>query len=350
MNKVAIFDGTYMAFRAIFASLDNPILSDKYIKYLIMRMIIKTLREINGAYPIIAFDYGGSNYRKSIYPLYKANRVEEGGEPIQIFLPDGKYKGLEISDRSVPASVLIPIKSFFEGPEKEYIYGQIRIKMYTSVRNWIIKNLPNIGIQTAMIKGYEGDDWAALFSGYTDHSGYVVSDDSDWRLYLSDKWVNYKPLKEKMVTLNDLRTELNNYLEDSISPTHMLQSILALTGTHNNVIGFKGIGEVNGGKISNLLLTGKPLSESNKKQKSVLEDIDKYNLNMKVIGSDFLTDCKGEMFNHLVESYDLVKPIDQIAYMDVISELESENLDNMFFDFNTYISKMSKEELVSNFK
>lgn len=353
LPKIAVIDGSYLVFRTIFSSSENEIQSENYIKYLVLRSIIKEISLLQ-AFPIVAFDWRGSAYRSSIYPEYKQDRKSQEDE-LDVIIPIGEHAGKSINDPSVTADALISLRTqagaFLSQSEIDAINNKIQMKLFLSARDFVCNELGSIGILGVKIRGYEADDFGFLFSHCTSHEGYLVSDDSDWKLFLTDHWQIRRPLKESFITLDEFSSEFQSTIESTgKSAPEIYKHILALTGTHNNVIGYHGIGEKTGLKIAELLLSGQELDNTKAKHKIVLEDeCAKYQLNLKVISSDHISEQRDVLFEALLSAANNVKKVSQIEFIKIASSIQSERLPEYFQKYSSSVKHLTPDELKSGF-
>lgn len=161
---------------------------------------IQSLGNSYGARDIIILGDWGSAWRKSIYPLYKANREEMKAKQTEV----EKQSFIEFLDEAERA---------FKALNDHYI--------------------------TFKFKGVEADDIAAYIAGnYVDNYEHVwlISSDKDWDLLINNKVSRFSYVTRKEITLNNW---LNHY--DYPQQDHI--SIKVLEGDKgDNVPGVAGIG------------------------------------------------------------------------------------------------------------
>lgn len=131
--------------------------------------VLSLARSYNAGTIIIAADWGGSSYRKEIYPDYKANRKE---------LVDAQ------SPEEKEAARL-----FFEEYERT-------LEVLDETRQMIVLRY----------KGVEADDIAAYVVGHLDDYGFaqawLISSDRDWDLLIRDNVSRFSYVTRKECTLD----------------------------------------------------------------------------------------------------------------------------------------------------
>jgi DNA polymerase-1 len=206
-NKtLLIFDGHNVAIRAYHAlSKQNDILKNKdgdgtWGIYGFFTTLIHFVNRYNPDQVAIAFDWGQSEKRLSIYPGYKAHRKNDGPEEV---------KKRQESRRQV--DVLIRLLEIFK----------ISVLREPSV---------------------EADDIIARLVGiHTDYQIIIVSGDHDLRQLITDKVVVVKPsIGIKNEDIFDYSKVVETY---GVSPERLAE-LWALTGdASDNIPGIPGVGE-----------------------------------------------------------------------------------------------------------
>lgn len=405
--KYLVMDGSYQTFRHIFSSIKDETFNPKYVAYRVFRTIIKELNSYD-SYPIICFDKHGSKYRKSIYKDYKGNRYSDTKDEIRFDdnSPD-ELRGKVLSDFSIPIDILISyfnIIKLIENDDKEFkefqsaLEDAVRMRTYLFVRDLFTNELPKIGILTLTISGYEADDIGYFFSNCIEGSGRLLSDDKDWYISITDNYDLYRPMSEKLVTINDVSNDYKE-LVDRVSPSEAVRLFKAIIGDgSDNIPGFDGIGGVRGYNILNNIVTSNGinicniLNEDNKLhylikninnldnlgtigksiidsmrskyinnsnelinvdedmynwymdndyrlpvfKKSLINNLDRFELNYKLVGFDHLKEenNKNELFSLIMNKIDILKPLTQLSYLQFCSLLDSETLPSNYNDLS----------------
>ena len=355
--RILLFDGSYLVMRSVLSSYDNELISPEYVKFIVTRMLISELSKSYEAtkeqgYPIVAFDYGGSAFRKSMYPQYKADRVQADDDTTVLLMPDGEYQGIPISDLKISSSELFRIRHIYDGEEREYLDSINRLKLFRETREYVCNELNKIGILGLKIHGYEADDIGYLFSNFTSCKGTLVSDDHDWKLNLSNNYDLRRPIKDETVTINSFNTMLGKLYESTNIPGPVLyRHMLALTGTHNNIIGYKGIGEAKAKDILTILLANpelplddrlKLLNPKSKIHSKVIDDSSIYQFNYVIVGSDHIAIERNKIFDEILKQMDKVQRPNQFTYLAMCHNILSESLPELsqkYFSSYKYITK-----------
>lgn len=191
-NNLMLVDGLNLAFRYKHAGKKQ--FAAEYIN------TVKSLANSYEAKHVIVLGDGGSSYRESIYPHYKANRKE---------LRD-KQTEEEAED----------FKQFLEEFNKTF-------------------ELLGESFYTFRFKGVEADDIAAYLSSHLKSKYdkvWLISSDKDWDLLINDKVSRFSYVTRKEITIENWETHYSYKPEDHIS-------IKVLMGDKgDNVLGVEGIG------------------------------------------------------------------------------------------------------------
>lgn len=342
--RVVLFDGSLTARRAIAAGLHSESCSEDFLKFFTLRLILKEIETYckikmptnpgMKLLPIIAFDYGGSAYRKEKLKSFKADRKKDFGG-IEIIIPEGGYTGLKVDDPVVPPDELISLLQLFEEKslEREYLMNQLTRKLFSSLRDFFINHMSEIGMLGYMKYGYEADDIGYLFSRCTDTRGLLVSDDKDWQLNLTERYEISRPMKgERYISLESFNYDFKDIVESTgLSAPEIYRHVLALTGTHNNVEGYKGIGWVRGVQIAKLILEGSGtldlLDPNVKVHATVLNNPELYHFNYDIIGSDHVREDRQILLDDIKSKLEAVaeKPT-QMDYLKLLSKIGAKSL------------------------
>lgn len=190
-KNIVIIDGNYLTFRSVYSNKDltnsNGMFTGGTFGFL--RSLVN-YRELGNL--VVVFDGGKSIQRTNIYPSYKSNRQR---------------------DPEIDAKVKMTIKqlNFF---------------------------LPLLAIPVVQLNGFEGDDIVfklmQIFKKNKDNV-IVVSDDSDYYLYLQYGCKIFRPRNEEFITEVEFKAKFG------FDSTYY-DLYLAIVGTHNNVSGVLGLG------------------------------------------------------------------------------------------------------------
>lgn len=166
---------------------------------------VRTVQSLAKSYncgEIVILGDGGSNYRKEIYPEYKANRKERYAE---------------------------------QTPEEEQEFLNFLAEFQTTM-----DTLKSKGYLTLKYAGVEADDIAALICQNREELGldeiWLISSDKDWDLLVNDKISRFSTVTRK-------ETTVNNWDEHwEFDPEYFL-TFKTLTGDKgDNVPGVDGVG------------------------------------------------------------------------------------------------------------
>ena len=147
-------DGSFVLHRARFvvASKGVPMRDD--IIALFMNMLMKLFQQFPTSHVYIYFDRERSRHRLKLYPEYKGQRKEDEGD--------------------------------------------LSLVAYNLARDFLVKNLPDLGITTILEDGIEADDFGYLVA-HTYDSGIHVTDDRDWFGSLFPGWSLFRPMANETV-------------------------------------------------------------------------------------------------------------------------------------------------------
>lgn len=241
-----IVDGNLIANRSFFTPQGALTLKDGTPSGVIMG-VLKSLQGYlqtfhNATRMVVVWDGGKSEWRKAIYPGYKAQR--------------GK-------DRT---------------PEEQEKYAQIYPQM-----DILHGFLPTLGVYSLKVQGQEGDDLAYACTQVIEGSKVIISSDKDLLQLVDKDTVVYRVGKDKIVGMDDFKDELGVTL-------HAYLGYRALVGdSSDNIVGVAGIGEKTAaslmekyGHIDNILNAKGDDLKSLMKSKRTAKIFDKENL--QVIG------------------------------------------------------------------
>lgn len=194
-NTVMIVDALNLAFR--YMREGSTEFMDKYIQ-----TVESLRRSYKASKVIIACDQGSSSYRKSIYPLYKANRTEKYAN--QTAEEEAKFEAFFKEFNRV-------MDVYVEGDD----YPMLRFDKC------------------------EADDIGAYVTRKATKKGYKVwlmSSDGDWDLMIADNVSRFSYVTRKEITLDNWNEHYEYDVDDHIS-------IKCLTGdSGDNIFGVPGIG------------------------------------------------------------------------------------------------------------
>ena len=294
------------------------------------------------------------------------------------------------------------IKTKYKDDKKdliEAIRSVVIFRTYKYVREIFTNNIRSIGILGLTIPGYEADDIGHFFSYLTNTSGRLVSDDNDWRISVSERYELSRPMAEEIVKYEDMVKAYENLTSRGFRANESVRLIKSITGDGgDNIPGFDGVGGTRGTAMiesiyksvdnidySNLLTPAECASlykyiiiinntedkynakflndiknkfESNnielekvtaanvieklpKFKKSFLSDIDRFELNYKLVGFDHLyqEENKRELFNTISDALKTVKPISQLGYIKFCVSLDSATLQSAYQDLKNILEK-----------
>jgi gp32.85 len=168
---------------------------------------ITTLQNKNTIDKVIVLWDGGSKYRKDLYPEYKAHRIAK--------------KEKELEDGS----------SYYD--ELKYQLEEMH------------KFLPNIGIHSLRIIGWEADDLIASIVGMTQEPCIIVTTDKDLMQLVDERVSVYQPTKKILYTKDNFYTSIG------IHPTQFVDYKILIGDPSDNIPGIKGIGNKTAIKLLN---------------------------------------------------------------------------------------------------
>ncbi len=205
-RKIILVDGFALVFKAYYAFISNPLKTSNgkptSILFGFMRMLMKTIKELNPDYLVVALESEQKTFRSEIYPEYKANRPEP---------PDD-------------------------------------LKMQIP---WLITLFEKFNIPSISVQGYEADDViATLATEYKNKSHidvYILSSDKDLMQLVGG---NVKCITGSR-GVTDIKILDEKGVEEKIGvrPEKILD-FLALTGdSADNIPGVKGVGKKTAAKL-----------------------------------------------------------------------------------------------------
>lgn len=173
---------------------------------------VSTIKSLARSYKagkiIVTADWGGSDYRKALYPEYKGNRKA-------------------LVDAQTPAEKAIS-NLFFDGYERliEHLYT---LKDITTLR----------------YKGVEADDIAAYLVKRLDVFGYsnawLISSDKDWDLLISENVSRFTTVSRKEITVDTW--------DHPVPPDNYISLKVLMGDSGDNIPGIPNVGPIRGAQI-----------------------------------------------------------------------------------------------------
>ncbi len=193
-NNLLIVDGLNVAFRWRYKRV--PYYTNDYVR------TVESLAKSYNCGNIIILADGGSNYRKNIYPDYKANRKD-------------RYKDQTETEKQEFEQFLAEFANAFK---------RLRDKGHLIIKQ----------------RGLEADDLAAWIVGKRKEFGvgetWLISSDKDWDLLIDDDVSRFSTVTRK-------ETTVHNWDEHYNFDKEMFLTFKCLAGdTGDNIPGIKGIG------------------------------------------------------------------------------------------------------------
>ena len=206
-EKCLIIDGNNLLYSSYHVSLKLPWKMKKGTMFFFLRVIISILKKGNYQKLLVTFDGGGTNFRKTLFPEYKAQRVS---------MPDELWEQME------------EIKSL----------------------------LKNININYIQLINYEADDVIASFvSQMTKNYPHITFDiltrDKDL-LQLLNENINILKYNNRKPIIYTYTHFLNEY---NFSPQNFVDYLSLLGDNIDNILGVKGIGPVSAKNLINQFQT-----------------------------------------------------------------------------------------------
>ncbi len=251
-QKLLLIDGNSILNRAYFAL---PMMNDAQGRnvnavYGFVNILLKALGDLQPDKLLVAFDERGHNFRKDIYPEYKANRHG---------MPDDLAAQL---------------------PVLHELLGALRV-------------------QTAQSPGVEADDIIGTVSRAFDGDSYIVSGDRDMLQLVSDNVTVL--LTKKGVTEVETLTPESLKSDYGLTPAQVIEYKALRGDTSDNIPGVKGVGEKTAmallakygdidtifantdkekGALRDKLIEGREMAYVSKRLATIVTDIDiDYNIN-----------------------------------------------------------------------
>lgn len=317
---VTLIDGNYLMIRASHTGkhLETP----TGYKTGGLHIFLNSLFNFKNKYgfPVVFFDSGKSERRKSIFSDYKKREKIE-------------YK--EILDLNSPEEVFIDAgySSKKEGIEKIHIKETMSFGF-----NMAPKFLKNLGIPVVKKDTpREADDLIMFYAKYFSKSDIKVtciSDDDDYLQMLDDNINVYAPMKEKLWTVD---TYLN---EKGFLPKYHSWFKSLLGDSSDNISGVKGYGEVRSIKLlidflyeyknSNNIEDFKDFLSKDKKYINLLNNFNIFERNLDLI--DIEKEISNWNFNEILDNNELTPILNKTFIKDFIDNFQL-NQQNKWFDF-----------------
>jgi DNA polymerase-1 len=167
----------------------------------VMQGVLKSIKLYLERFPettkcLVCFDGGKAEWRKELYPEYKANR-SYGDDPEE--------------------------KERFEG-----LFNQL---------NELNEMLPKINVRSIKLDGHEADDLIYAFCELTQDNVMIVSSDKDMLQLINERVSVYTPYKDRVIGISDF------YDETGVTMKAYLGYRALVGDKSDNIIGVHGIGE-----------------------------------------------------------------------------------------------------------
>jgi len=203
-NKLVIFDGNHLAYRAYFKFSNLKTLDGvkTAIIYGVPYILESLIRKFSPTEVILVFDGGRSKFRSELRPDYKKREKRLGFDP----------------------------QDFHEQKEK------------------VINILISLGIKVARAKGVEADDLIAMISrrySKKDWDTLIISSDKDFNQLIDKKITVYNVSKNKLLDQNNLK-DIVGY-----NPEQCVDYLCLVGDKSDNIGGYSGIGPKKAEKFLN---------------------------------------------------------------------------------------------------
>lgn len=234
MTKFLIIDGNSIGCRAAFAGQKHPLTAKNGIPTstitFFMNMLNKVMMQLKPTHIIVCWDTDSHTFRKELYPEYKANR----------------YKGESIIDMAI-------------------VYKQFAM---------IRRMLDILGIKSANVQGFEGDDVVGSFKALSKADyNYICSGDKDSWALADDKTTIVFP-KSGFTDIDLITTD---YIEEKlmIKKANYVGLKMLQGDISDNIKGLDGCGPKTAAKLLN------EFSNIDKIVSLTVDDLQKYNSKIK---------------------------------------------------------------------
>lgn len=127
-----------------------------------------------------------------------------------------------------------------------------------------------------------------------------------------------------------------------------MHAVLALTGTHNNVPGYYGIGRVYGGVLAKDILTKKEILPTNGYRTKYYEDKQRYETNREIIGFSHVDEHKDTIKQAILDAVDKVQELKQLKFLMIAGLIKSDTLAGQFERFKSSIHYYTRKEFEEN--
>lgn len=232
LNKILIIDGSYVMHRSLKTPGLEELMTTTGMKtggvFGALRIIQSEMKKFPTYFPIVCFDKGLSERRKTLFPDYKANRQRQA------------------ADAMIANSILLEEDNYLEE--------------YHRQRSDLMEILKSLGIPSLIIPGWEGDDLQYLLSTVC-NKGVVVSDDKDMIQLVSPTIKIDRSMRKEII---DWETSDVKYRH----PRYTITKSIIGDGSDNIPQVAAGVGEVTADKIAEYLQRSEDLTE----QKRLIEE------------------------------------------------------------------------------
>ena len=206
-----------------------------------------------------------------------------------------------------------------------------KLAEYNEARMLIIELSNLLQIPTFQIHGVEADDIIGHFARKDlGERKVILSEDSDLFQLLNDSTDQYCPVNGKYVTQYSFVDEQGLHA-DKFREQYIM--ILAMTGTHNNVTGIKGIGFKTARKISEFLINGEEVPATSTKNKLFLTNQEIYHRNVKLVD-----------IYHVLDTHN----VSTMIKAEVTSRSCLGAPEYLFFDVMEYLKDLELNKIIDN--
>lgn len=264
LNRILIIDGSYVMHRSLKTPALEELTTSTGMKsggvFGALRIIQSEMKKFPTYFPIVCFDKGLSERRKSLFPDYKANRQRQQ------------------ADTMIANSILVEENNYLEE--------------YHRQRNDLMEILKAFGIPSLIIPGWEGDDLQYLLSTVC-NEGVVVSDDKDMIQLVSPTVKIDRSMRKEIIDWNSSDVKYRH-------PRYTIAKSIVGDGSDNIPQVASGVGDVTADTIAQYLQRSEDLDEQKKliqefidneenkqslrtKAQKVLDNWDQYVINYQLI-------------------------------------------------------------------
>lgn len=187
--------------------------------------------------------------------------------------------------------------------DPEYKSNRTTNHVVIAIKSIITKHLPRLGVYWTELSGLEADDIAYWMSRHLSNNMLMVSEDKDWKSYVTPYTSLYRPINDEFIDYTSILKSLSSIIEglklikpDLVVNQDLVEKLIsqkkAIYGDgSDNIVGFDGIGPKSIVKVIielNSVDDYHKYRGKSKAEKALATGIDRFISNIRVLGYEHI--------------------------------------------------------------